>query len=103
MQCKIDMMLQGLLEKDRQSLVKIENEIIQDKDVSAWLSECRTKATRNAYTYASNLFFNWLQKEKNISLEQFKALSSKDMKHLVLARALPHSPRPTDSVPQKLP
>jgi len=62
----------------------METEIIQDKDVSAWLSECRTKATRNAYIYGSNLFFTWLQKEKNLSLEQFKILSSRDMKHLVL-------------------
>ena len=56
----------------------------KDKDVEAWLSECRAKATRNAYIYGSNLFFAWIQKEKNISLETFKSLSSKEMKHLVL-------------------
>ena len=57
---------------------------INDPDVEAWLSECRTKATRNAYIYGSNLFFNWLKNEKNISIAHFKALSAKEIKHLVL-------------------
>ena len=59
-------------------------EPINDKDVLAWLSECRTKTTRDAYIYGSKLFFTWLQKQKNVSLDGFKGLSAKDMKHLVL-------------------
>jgi len=57
---------------------------IKDKDVEAWLSECRTKSTRNAYVYGSGLFFAWLMKERNISLDQFKTMSPKEMKTLVL-------------------
>lgn len=62
----------------------MESELVEDKDVSAWLSECRKKATRDAYTYATKLFFTWLKKQKNVSLDGFKCLSAKDMKHLVL-------------------
>jgi len=57
---------------------------IQDKDVEAWLSECRTSSTRNAYIYGSNIFFNWLKKNRGISLQNFKLLSPKEMKTLVL-------------------
>jgi integrase len=66
-------------------MIEVATQPIQDNDVLAWLSECRSKATRSGYTYASNLFFAWLQKEKNVSLAQFKDLSPRDMKHLVLA------------------
>ena len=65
-------------------MIKVATQTIQDNDVLAWLSECRSKATRSGYTYASNLFFAWLQKAKNVSLAQFKDLSPRDMKHLVL-------------------
>jgi len=57
---------------------------INDKDVEGWLSECRTKSTREAYIYGSNLFFSWLLKEKSLSLDQFKQLSSKEIKTLLL-------------------
>jgi integrase len=60
------------------------NKQIEDKDIEAWLSECRTASTKNSYIYGSNLFFNWLQKEKNVSLEQFKALTPKEIKTLLL-------------------
>lgn len=57
---------------------------INDKDVEAWLSECRTKSTREAYIYGSNLFFKWLLKEKSVNLEQFKQFSPKEIKTLLL-------------------
>jgi hypothetical protein len=56
----------------------------QDKDVQAWLSECRAKRTREAYEYRSNLFFKWVTHDKNLSLKQFKQLSPKEMKTLLL-------------------
>lgn len=72
-------------------------EILGDKDIEAWLSECRTKSTRQIYTYGANLFFTWLQKEKGLGLKQstdekgivvwnleFKALSMKEMKTMLL-------------------
>jgi hypothetical protein len=56
----------------------------QDKDVQEWLDECRTQSTRDLYVYGSGLFFKWLEKEKGLSIRDFKGLSTKEMKHYVL-------------------
>ncbi len=57
---------------------------MSDVDVSSWLSECRTKSTRSTYIWRISFFFKWLGKEKNLSLEQWKALGTKEMKTLLL-------------------
>lgn len=62
----------------------METEILKDPDIEAWLSECRTKTTREAYAWRISLFFRWLDKEKALSLAQWKALDIKQMKTLAL-------------------
>jgi hypothetical protein len=60
-------------------------EAINDKDISEWLSEYRAKHTRTAYIYGSRVFFSWLRKERNTTLDQFKALAPKEMKTLIMS------------------
>jgi len=62
----------------------METEIMKDRDVEAWLSECRTKSTRFIYSWRVNLFFKWLQTEKKLSLTDWKALTPKEMKTYAL-------------------
>jgi len=62
----------------------METEIVKDRDVEAWLSECRTKGTREIYLWRTNLFFKWLEAERKLGLQEWKALTPKEMKTLAL-------------------
>jgi len=62
----------------------METDIVKDRDIEAWLSECRTKSTRNVYVWRISLFFKWLQSERKLSLLEWKALTPKEMKTLAL-------------------
>ena len=62
----------------------METEIMKDRDIEAWLSESRTKSTKDVYTWRINIFFKWLETEKNLSLSQWKTLIPKEMKTLAL-------------------
>jgi len=62
----------------------METEIVKDRDVQAWLSECRTKGTREIYLWRTSLFFKWFQTEKKLGLQEWKALTPKEMKTFAL-------------------
>jgi hypothetical protein len=60
-------------------------------DIMNWLDECRTKNTKEAYTYRINSFFNWYSNyltEKNqptnTPVETYLSLENRDKRHIAL-------------------
>ena len=62
----------------------METEIVKDPDIEAWLSECRAKNTREGYVWRIGLFFKWLQTDRKLGLQEWKALTPKEMRTLAL-------------------
>jgi hypothetical protein len=69
-----------------------------NEQVQGWIEELRAQKTKELFSMMIRKFFEWYQREKHKTADDFIQLSASDMKHLILAYQNSLSGKPSNTI-----